>query len=490
MNDQHFDDLSRRLATGMSRRQFLNTLVGIALAGLLARIGYNSDSVAAQPMADPTVTPALNHRTYLPFVPSSSPCPPDRVCGALCCPAGQECINGVCAATCAGDPATWASIEVAQAALAAGADEVALTPGGCMRYRRVLSGGFVISETISVRGMPTLRFEHTAAQSTGWQDTDLDGFFEWQIAATRGATVDDDRVEITDFSPSTRLPTDRKTYTRTGDVIHVLIEQADGSGVLRPVASYDQDLWVETLAPRLALDGERISVSSPTAPCSATDCSDAVLQRKLQDAVDQGLQCLHGKKAYDLERRLTAHLFRSGIRLRCAAIPPHPSGEDVLAHTLTPLPFPLDLNPHALIEVNRNAFCDLTLARQLATLFHEFMHLENHDHDPNKEISSNREDVDQPYACARLCFGPPSDVTQCACATCLGTTKCDSRCDRSLGFQACSDDFGAWCPCPTRLRWYRTCAECLSGCPSGLACFGFHYCVPVNRGRCTPTTCP
>jgi hypothetical protein len=109
---------------------------------------------------------------------------------------------------------------------------------------------------------------------------------------------------------------------------------------------------------------------------------------------------------------------------------------------------------------------------------------------PEQEADPRRADVDRMYACQDLCFKPPGSVTQCACATCLDTNKCDPRCDMSLGFQMCPDDQGAWCPCLTRLQWYPKCSDCLAGCPSGLACFGFSTCIPVNKGLCKPRTCP
>jgi hypothetical protein len=160
------------------------------------------------------------------------------------------------------------------------------------------------------------------------------------------------------------------------------------------------------------------------------------------------------------------------------------------------MPWPLDLFPHVTIRVNQDLFCGLgdtpNFSKQLSTLFHEFMHLDIPKHDSDQEIAPNRANVDQIYACQELCFKPHNAVTQCSCATCIGTTKCDPRCSTNppLGFLTCSNDFGAWCPCPTRLKWYPTCSDCLVGCPSGLFCGGYHFCLPVNKGRCMLTTCP
>jgi len=416
-------------------------------------------------------------------------CPADRACGSVCCSSLQECMGGTCTTTCGGDPVTKASIDAARAALEGGADNLFLSPNGCLRYSRVVSGGFVTHEEMLIYYTPVMVWDHTPAQSIGQEDGDLDGFFERRIEATRGATVNDDRLVISSYSPSTQALAARITSTRTADVIHVLEEQANASGTLVPVAKYDRGLWVDTLAPQSPHTTARTSADVQAAPCSPLDCSQDTLRKKFDDAVNQGLQCLHRNKAYDLEHRLTSALFRDPVNLACESIPPRPEGK-VLARTSQAWPYPLDLFPHATIAVNQDEFCGLGATEQLAVLFHESMHLENPNHDPNKETASDRDQVDQFYACQKFCFNPPQSVTQCSCATCLETSKCDARCDTALGFQTCSDDFGAWCPCPTRLRWYRSCTECLTECPSGLGCSFFSSCLPVNKGRCTPTTCP
>jgi hypothetical protein len=225
------------------------------------------------------------------------------------------------------------------------------------------------------------------------------------------------------------------------------------------------------------------------AACTPADCDPATLKDKLRMAVDQGLVCLHGKGATDLEMRLTHAYMNNKIVVKCGKLGTS-MGRTRLATTLTPLPFPLDLDPHGEIVINEDAFCGLGGSDQLATLFHEMTHFDDPSHIPEQEVAPNRADVDRMYACQDLCFKPPSSVTQCACATCLNTTKCDPRCDMSLGFQMCPDDFGAWCPCLSRLKWYPKCSECLAGCPGGLGCFGFSTCIPDNKGLCMPKTCP
>ena len=165
-------------------------------------------------------------------------------------------------------------------------------------------------------------------------------------------------------------------------------------------------------------------------------------------------------------------------------------GRPRLATTVPPMTFPFNFDAHGAITIGEEAFCALDPREQLGILFHEVSHLDDPAHVPEQEAAPNRADVDRMYACQDLCFKPPNAVTQCACATCLNTSKCDMRCDQSLGFQMCPDDLGAWCPCPTRFQWYPTCSTCLAECPSGLGCFGFSSCLPVNKGLCSKRTCP
>ncbi|MCL5951835.1 MAG: peroxiredoxin family protein, partial [Chloroflexi bacterium] len=98
------------------------------------------------------------------------------------------------------------------------------------------------------------------------------------------------------------------------------------------------------------------------------------------------------------DRLLHAYL-RSGVKVQCFDIAPT-NGHAPLAETLTTFsPF---MDPT--IIVNRNAFCDYDDARQLATLFHESMHLDVPYHDPDQRLADNNTDVDRFYACALLCF--------------------------------------------------------------------------------------
>ena len=385
------------------------------------------------------------------------------------------------------DVATVASIEAARAALATGATQVSLSPGGRLQYRRLITNGVVTFEEIQDLERPAVRWTHSDTQSILEEDYDGDGFFERRSVATRGMMVEEWRLGVTSYD-SAAQPVEHMAYTFTRMNTHIEEQQPDDSSSLKIVNKYDRPLESVTLA-------RTESPSRLAATHAATGCCDPANLRELfQSGVDRGLQCLHRNGATDLELRVTKGLFRyiGGVRFGCASLGKK-GGLTVLAKTWPPILYPV-INRDVLIEVNHDpgGFCSLSRNDQLAVMFHEATHLDDElrSHDPNKELARNRDEVDRTYACTALCFSPADTVSQCTCATCLGTTKCDARCEQGKGYQSCPDDFGAWCPCLRRLRWYPSCAECLAGCPSGLFCSGFKFCIPVNKGLCTARTCP
>ncbi|MCA1837824.1 MAG: hypothetical protein LC674_03390, partial [Actinobacteria bacterium] len=127
------------------------------------------------------------------------------------------------------DLPTAESLEAARVQLEAGATDVTLSPGGYFRYRRTLSGSSITAEELLAGGIPVLTWNHTATESTGQGDADRDGFSESRTRIVRGQSLTDERVELTDYSPTTRALIRRQTYTRTGpDTIHVLWERDNG----------------------------------------------------------------------------------------------------------------------------------------------------------------------------------------------------------------------------------------------------------------------
>jgi hypothetical protein len=467
-----FDELTRRIATTKSRREALRVLAG-GIAGLFISTAAQDKAIAQQisckDRCRSKCTSRTNGRVQLDFACLRT-CVAD--CGSSGC--GTKVLE-----PCGVDRVTVTSLDAARLAILGGANDVPLSPQGCVRYQRVHNTqGQITSETISYGAKPGLTWSHLPTRTEINMDADLDGCPEWRAVITRGATINDRKVEIVELNSPTGNIRSRKTFTQTNDVVHVQQEESDASGQLRLVAKYDTGLSVSA--------GTSPGAAPAAGPCSSSDCIESILQDKLRRALDDGLQCLHKNKVFDLEMQVTAAYFRLPIKVRCANLD---AAKD--ASTITPFPFPLDLFPNVNIDVNQNRFCGLSEQEQRGILFHELMHLVIPDHDPDQERDiGKRESVDRLYGCQSMCFNPPNNVTQCACASCLGTTKCDGRCDKALGFLDCSDDFGAWCPCPARLKWYPSCTDCLVGCPSGLACFAFSFCVPVNKGKCVPSTCP
>jgi len=78
MDQERFDELTRTLASGQSRRGLLKGLTGTAIGGLLAAVGLSETSAK-------------------PEVPCKSP---NHRCGkgknAVCCTSSQVCDNGAC----------------------------------------------------------------------------------------------------------------------------------------------------------------------------------------------------------------------------------------------------------------------------------------------------------------------------------------------------------------------------------------------------------
>lgn len=82
MDSRRFDDLTRLLAGGRSRRQVLKGLVGVALGGLAA--GHAVRAAAAPRLVSPIRLIRLRTR-----------CRPNwPACGPGCCPPGLTCVNG------------------------------------------------------------------------------------------------------------------------------------------------------------------------------------------------------------------------------------------------------------------------------------------------------------------------------------------------------------------------------------------------------------
>ena len=142
------------------------------------------------------------------------------------------------------------------------------------------------------------------------------------------------------------------------------------------------------------------------------------------------------------------------------------------------------------IHINMTSFLEKSANVQRRLLFHEMLH-EFGEHEVDPSNIPRVSEVDPTEACAETCW-PDTFTTKCSCATCLRTNTCDPRCET---FREYDPVLAFRCPCPFKdTKFYKTCSECLSSCPSGLSCFGFSTCEPVSVASeiCgdTPTSCP
>jgi hypothetical protein len=365
------------------------------------------------------------------------------------------------------------SLDVAASLLAAGATDVALSPGGCFRYHRTFSGGIVASEEITVAGLRMYFAEHTAFVSTIRRDADQDGFFEWQATATRALIPNDQRFQLSLYSSSTRLLVQRKTYTRSGDVVNIVVEAPDASGTLRVIDRYQAQIFSGTRDVSAAT--RQVSVATIAGSgCSAAD--EALITTQLRETIDKLLVCLFRHGAKDVMNTI--------IRFAVSRI------DFVCDSGLTNLIATTDWwdnwlhnwvigGPTGEIRIHPGKFVRLgSPEAQDRLLAHELLHLHfgEHDADQQDDLGSDFARVDPGETCASLCFGLGFQ-TKCDCARCLGTNKCDPRC---APYRECDPILAAKCPCPIRRKWYPTLTACTVDCPTGLLCAFFTSCDVID----------
>jgi hypothetical protein len=424
-----------------------------------------------------------------------SACPPERVCGALCCPEEHLCCNGACSpgsatGPCAADPVTIETLEAARSALAAGAISVKLSSQGCARYERTVVGGMVTAERILMEDRPALAWAHTDAESTGQRDADLDGVFEWRATVQRGATERDAHTEITDYMPASTAVASRVTYARADDIVHVRREQADAGGILRTVSEFDAGLEVGAPADRgragttQPLPGRAAAAGMAISACAPDQ--EPHLRERLRHAIDVGLECMRHNEAFYIWLDVLSHYAGRDVLFDCRPGLPN----DLCAAVSTRSIY--DPGGPIRIGISEDCFFDLSDYEQSSLLWHEMLHLNLGPHDPQAPDYGRFQSIDRVEACEVLCFGP-GNPSQCSCATCLGTNVCDPRCSI---YSDCDPNLQYLCPCPAGpkegmdKKWFATCSECLAACPSGLACSGFHTCdVGVSVACGSPGTC-
>jgi plastocyanin len=363
-------------------------------------------------------------------------------------------------AYCSQDAITTDSLEAARAALQAGATAVSLSPAGCIRYNRTMSGTTVMHEELTVSDWTMETWDHTTTQSLGLRDADLDGYFEWRSTVDRGPLVTDGRVVTTMYFTDTHWLARRETYERLSEeTMHVVWEEdTEKEGWLTTVADFDTstfDIYSGTLTTTLTLaGGEPPGQISPAGACSEDQLK--LIWIRLGEGVKQGVDCLNRHGRFDVAAAVENYTKRK-FDISCETC-------DSVAE--------IEKWPDPTVPVKLrvcNSFFTSDANWQRSTMFHEMQHLSEPDHDPAIEKDAGQKiwEVDPIYACESMCFN--DNATKCSCATCLKKTVCSGECS---GYGACNPQLGAKCLCPSRPQWYPTLALCDVVCPSGVACFG------------------
>jgi hypothetical protein len=370
--------------------------------------------------------------------------------------------SGPLAGLCPNDPATGDSLEAARAALEAGANEVNLSPGGCLTYRRTLENGVATFEELSANGKPVFRITRQQNTENYMRDGDQDGFFEVQATRTTGSNPNTLLVAET-LSPATQqvVRRERRTKATSTAVVRVVIDHDSGSG-LRRSAEYDATPESYASAPAIAADSRA---------CTSDELSKA--KDLLKQCMDNGPPCLdrHGLTGLGAELR---YFNSQGVKFNCT----DDSNSATAEATDAPEKGIFEGSPTILInpfKLEKNLGTDFGRA---GTICHELMHYSALGlHNPADLLSPRSRELDPVSACETICFNPPDIATKCHCATCLGTDICDPRCSPYLD---CDPDMGARCPCFWNQKWYPKLSECLADCPSGLLCFGFSFCEHLD----------
>jgi hypothetical protein len=403
--------------------------------------------------------------------------------GTVTAPAGRTTVAGTGSGPCGNDLPTPASLEAARAGLAAGAASTDVSPGGCVRYT-VASAGTETTEELLYNNKAAVRLTYNATGAVSERDADLDGFFEWRSVLVKGAGPDDDTLTDSTYDPATRALTRVRTYTRSGETVHVLLEEPDESGVLKEVWHYDiSSRQSGGATPVSALFLPSLSLTGPITfdGCSAAD--ETLIRQRLDEALGGdgtnpgGIACLARMGAADQMAAVTAAAMRP-IDVFCDP------DQDLMAYFDVSGWF--DSTKRTELHINPDKFRKLDAHEQKHLLFHEMLH-SYAEHETNPSDIPRVDETDPTEACAETCWGTTL-TTKCSCATCLGTDICDPRCS---GFRDCDPVLAFRCPCPFHPDFYASCGGCLAGCPSGLRCFGMSTCTPVSV-ECagTKTTCP
>jgi len=408
-------------------------------------------------------------------------------------------------AGCAQDFPTEASLQAARTAIVAGGTDVALSPSGCLRYKRVFSGSILTREETRFDGQLVSAWDHAiqplatfpspfpplpfmVASSSGIRDNDLDGFSELRSTIVRliplsTAGARQIHFQVEELAPGSQTVVQRRSSLYPGDgTVHVTVE-AIVTGMLQVVRKFVAPANIKVATTSA---GTRCNLSGPEmiVPCPG-DLLTKVESIILTVGVNGG-SCLRtaglSAEADNVAQVASTLASSRDIILQCER-----GDTDRLAGINTSQV--KDPMSPVLIAINLDCWDNASNSDREIIIFHELLHtldntfeLQGWDHDPSLEnLAENNNDryreLDRIGACNSLCNNP--STTQCECATCLGKKACDAPCNSKA---ACfTSQIGGWCDCPNakppKHEWYDSINACAGACPSGTGC-AFVLCKP------------
>ena len=302
-------------------------------------------------------------------------------------------------------------LDAAHDQLTAGADDVALSPDGTLRFRRTRAGGVTTEEV--VRGSTVFaQWVHSGDTTTASADGNGDGVIGTVITAERAparrATVSFDLDG--DGTPDT-------TETLVQDGPDSLQAQITGAAPA-------------TFATTVLQEAGPVVPRANEVPCTPDTIAKA--KTATNGAITNGLACLRRLGLDDFARIIAAKKARDGVRFacddsdRCAQM-------DVLdGLTGGALPSPIDITLGPKFGPQTGACSNSEMV-----IFHELLHLATGGvHSPTLDRTTFQGlATDRVYSCTDLCYRPGL-ATKCECATCLGVDRCHPKC---AAFADCPD---------------------------------------------------
>lgn len=370
----------------------------------------------------------------------------------------DACTNGCTLPVCGeGDDVTLETLRAAKAQLEDGATDVKLSKFGCQSYSRSIEDGVVVSERmVSGEGSDQNVFEAEYSPTRVEFKTGQTRGETWSAIATANDEGELEKVVVSLTSATSGIPLRRDTYTPIDDeTLHVVTEVSSEGSELFEAGEYD----VPEAMPAF---GSVPSADLKTEGCSAAQTAE--LKSMLEDMIVEAFECMRDKGRADIASFLLRTYFGNTITLSCAN-----AGSEGVAHISMVGKFTSHFFGYFGVEINVDRFFSTKAdgsrtysPEQLKNvLMHELLHLRFGPHQPGLVGSEREFEADPTYACAALCFeARADDRTKCACAVCLNTDICDSRCQE---FKECDGNMGATCNA-LPLKWYASPSDCAMSC--------------------------